>query len=69
MSNQVIIGMDNELPIATDDKMKILCIEDDGAFDFTVLESAVIERGRIGEIVDLMMKKYKTAKWIIMPNS
>ena len=68
MSNQAINSMDSEMSMATDDKLRIMCITDDDAFDFTILENAVIERNRIGESVDLMIKKYKNAKWIIFLN-
>ena len=69
MSNQATVSMDSEASMLTADYFRVMCIEDDEAFDFTILENAVVERSQIGESVDLMMQKYKNAKWIIYPNS
>lgn len=68
MSNQVTVSMDSEASMLTADYFRVMCIEDDEAFDFTILENTVVERRQLGESVDLMMKKYKNAKWIIYPN-
>ena len=57
--------------MATIDKMRIICVEDDGSCDFTTLENVEMP---VSEIYDFFNKRYpihksKNAKWMFIPCS
>ncbi len=47
--------------------LKVMCIDDDDAFNFRVLENVEKPVEEVSEFITSKLKIHKNAKWILMP--
>ncbi len=47
--------------------LKVMCIDDDDAFDFRVLENVEKPVEEVSEFITSKLKIHKNAKWILLP--
>jgi len=47
--------------------LKVMCIDDDDAFDFRVLENVEKPVEEVSEFITSKLKIHKNAKWILIP--
>lgn len=49
-------------------KVKVVCFADDGAFEFHVLEKASIPLYDVHEFIKSKFNLHKNAKWLLLPH-
>lgn len=47
--------------------LKVMCIDDDDAFDFRVLENVDKPVEEVSDFISSKLKIHKNAKWILLP--
>ena len=47
--------------------LKVMCIDDDEAFDFRVLENVDKPVEEVSDFISSKLKIHKNAKWILLP--
>jgi len=48
--------------------VKVVCFADDGAFEFRVLEKAIIPLCDVHEYIKSKFNLHKNAKWLLLPH-
>lgn len=65
---QNIKGTEREITMeAGSNKFKVMCVTDDGAFDFKVLKNVEVMRDEVSKFIDSNLDIHKDAKWVILP--
>jgi hypothetical protein len=69
------MGMSVDKTLSTDEGniiterqfLKVMCIDDDDAFDFRVLENVDKPVEEVSDFISSKLKIHKNAKWILLP--
>jgi hypothetical protein len=69
------MGMSMDKTLSTDEGniiterqfLKVMCIDDDDAFDFRVLENVDKPVEEVSDFISSKLKIHKNAKWILLP--
>jgi len=69
------MGMSMDKALSTDEGniiterqfLKVMCIDDDDAFDFRVLENVDKPVEEVSDFISSKLKIHKNAKWILLP--
>jgi len=69
------MGMSVDKTLSTDEGniiterqfLKVMCIDDDDAFDFHVLENVDKPVEEVSDFISAKLKIHKNAKWILLP--
>ena len=67
MSMDKTLRMDEGNIITERQFLKVMCIDDDDAFDFRVLENVEKPVEEVSEFINSKLKIHKNAKWILLP--
>lgn len=67
MSMDKILSTDESNIITERQFLKVMCIDDDDAFDFRVLENVDKPVEEVSDFISSKLKIHKNAKWILLP--